>query len=41
MFELLRHVLGTKGKQKHVPVAGVACVSTFLSRVHGRFGGEG
>jgi hypothetical protein len=31
MFELLRHVLGTKGKQKQLPVAGVACVSTFLS----------
>jgi hypothetical protein len=31
VFELLRHVLGTKGKQKQLPVAGVACVSTFLS----------
>jgi hypothetical protein len=31
VFELLRHVLGTKGKQKQVPVAGLACVSTFLS----------
>lgn len=31
VFDLLRHVLGTKGKQKQLPVAGVACVSTFLS----------
>ncbi len=31
VFDLLRHVLGTKGKQKQVPVAGLACVSTFLS----------
>ena len=31
LFDLLRHVLGTKGKQKQVPVAGLACVSTFLS----------
>lgn len=31
VFELLRHVLGTKGKQKQLPVAGEACVSTFLS----------
>jgi hypothetical protein len=31
VFELLRHVLGTKGKQKQLPVAGLACVSTFLS----------
>jgi hypothetical protein len=31
VFELLRHVLGTKGKQKQLPVAGLACVSTFLN----------
>jgi hypothetical protein len=31
VFELLRHVMGTKGKQKQLPVAGEACVSTFLS----------
>jgi hypothetical protein len=31
VFELLRHVLGTKGKQKQMPVAGLACVATFLS----------
>jgi hypothetical protein len=31
LFDLLRHVLGTKGRQKQLPVAGLACVSTFLS----------
>jgi hypothetical protein len=31
VFELLRQVLGTKAKQKQLPVAGVACVATFLS----------
>ncbi|HSH81579.1 MAG TPA: transposase [Herpetosiphonaceae bacterium] len=31
VFALLRHVLGTKGKQKQLPVAGLACVRTFLS----------
>jgi Transposase DDE domain len=31
LFELLRHVLGTKGHQQQVPVAGVPCVGTFLS----------
>lgn len=31
LFDLLRHVLGTKGRQKQLPVAGLPCVSTFLS----------
>ena len=31
LFDLLRHVLGTKGRQKQLPVAGLACVDTFLS----------
>jgi hypothetical protein len=31
LFDLLRHVLGTKGKQKQLPVAGLPCVETFLS----------
>jgi hypothetical protein len=31
LFDLLRHVLGTKGTQKQVPVAGLPCVATFLS----------
>ncbi len=31
LFDLLRHVLGTKGKQKQLPVAGLSCVATFLS----------
>ena len=31
VFALLRHVLGTTGTQKQLPVAGLACVSTFLS----------
>ncbi len=31
LFDLLRHVLGTKGQQKQVPVAGLPCVDTFLS----------
>ena len=31
MFESLRHVLGTKGRQKQLPVVGLACVRTFLS----------
>jgi hypothetical protein len=31
LFDLLRHVLGTKGPQKQVPMAGLPCVDTFLS----------
>ena len=31
LFDLLRHVLGTKGPQKQVPVAGLPWVDTFLS----------
>jgi hypothetical protein len=31
LFDLLRHVLGTKGRQKQLPVAGLPCVDTFLS----------
>jgi hypothetical protein len=30
VFDLVRHVLGTKGKQKQLPVAGLPCVDTFL-----------
>lgn len=30
VFDLLRHVLGTKGRQKQLPVAGLKCVPTFL-----------
>ena len=31
LFDLLRHVLGTKGRQKQLPVTGLPCVDTFLS----------
>lgn len=31
VFDLVRHVLGTKGRQKQLPVAGLPCVDTFLS----------
>lgn len=31
LFDLLRHVVGTKGRQKQLPVAGLPCVDTFLS----------
>ena len=31
LFDLLRHVLGTKGRQEQLPVAGLPCVDTFLS----------
>ena len=31
VFDLFRHVLGTKGQQKQLPVAGLANVQTFLS----------
>ena len=31
VFDLFRHVLGTKGRQKQVPIAGLPCVDTFLS----------
>jgi hypothetical protein len=31
LFDLLRHVLGTKGRQKQLPVAGLPRVDTFLS----------
>ena len=31
VFDLFRHVLGTKGRQKQLPVAGLPCVHTFLS----------
>ncbi len=31
VFDLFRHVLGTKGTQKQLPMAGLPCVSTFLS----------
>jgi hypothetical protein len=31
LFDLLRHVMGTKGQQKQLPVAGLPCVDTFLS----------
>lgn len=31
LFDLLRHVLGTKGRQKQLPVAGLPGVDTFLS----------
>ncbi len=30
VFDLFRHVLGTKGRQKQLPVAGLLCVQTFL-----------
>ncbi len=31
VFDLFRHVLGTKGLQKQLPVAGLPCVQPFLS----------
>ncbi len=31
VFDLFRHVLGTKGRQKQLPVAKLPCVDTFLS----------
>ncbi len=31
LFDLLRHVLGTKGQHKQLPVAGLPCVDPLLS----------